>query len=75
MCLLGFSSGKFAVSNDATFIGPIPKKAYAENIRNLRPISLVGCIDKLLYKVLARRLKGVIGDLISENKNAFVRGR
>jgi len=69
-----FSSGKFVRSLNATFIGLIPKKANAENIRDFRPISLVGCIYKLLSKVLALRLRGVIGDLTSENQNAFVGG-
>ena len=45
------------------------------NIRDYQPISLVRCIYKLLSKVLAQRLRGVIGSLISENQNAFVRGR
>ena len=40
-------------SLNATFIGLIPKKANAENIRDFRLISLVGCIYKLLSKVLA----------------------
>jgi len=62
-----FSSGKFARSFNATFIGLIPKKINAESIRVFRPISLVGCIYKLLSKVLTLRLKGVIGALISSN--------
>jgi len=62
-------------SLNATFIGLIPKKANAEDIRDYRPISLVGCIYNLLSKVLAQRLRGVIGFLISENQNAFVGGR
>jgi len=70
-----FSSGKFVASLNSTFIGLIPKKAGATNIKDFRPISMVGCIYKLLSKVLARRLRGVVGDLISMNQNAFVGGR
>jgi len=70
-----YHTGKFVASLNATFIGLIPKKANAEDIRDYRPISLVGCIYKLLSKVLAQRLRGVIGSLISENQNAFVGGR
>jgi len=62
-------------SLNATFLGLIPKKAKAENIRDFRSISLVGCIYKLLSKVLARRLRSIIGNLISKNQNAFVGGR
>ena len=69
-----FSLGKFVRSLNATFIGLIPKKVNAENIRDFRPISLVGCLYKLLSKVLAYRLRGVIGDLTSGNQNAFVGG-
>jgi len=62
-------------SLNSTFIGLIPKKAGATNIKDFRPISMVGCIYKLLSKVLARRLRGVLGHLISMNQNAFVEGR
>jgi len=62
-------------SLNTTFIGLIPKKVGATNIKDFRPISLVGCIYKLLSKVLVRRLRGVIGNLISMNQNAFVGGR
>ena len=62
-----YHTGKFVASLNATFIGLIPKKANAEDIRDYRPISLVGCIYKLLSKVLAQRLRGVTGSLISEN--------
>jgi len=70
-----FSSGKFVVSLNSTFIALIPKKAETIDIKDFQPISLVGCVYKLLSKVLARRLRGVIGSLISENQNAFVGGR
>ena len=52
---------------NATFIGLIPKKANAENMRDFLSISLVGYIYKLLSKVLARRLRSIIGNLILEN--------
>ena len=35
----------------------------------------MGCVYKLLYKVLAAGLRSVVGSLISDNHNAFVRGR
>ena len=53
----------------------IPKKNGAEDIRDFKPISLVGSIYKLLAKVLANRLKSVLGGVVSESQNAFVAGR
>ena len=70
-----FSLSKFVASLNSTFIGLIPKKAGAVDIKDFRPISLVGSMYKLLSKVLPRRLGGVISFLISENQNAFVGGR
>ena len=67
--------GKFEHSLNASFIALIPKKQNASNIRDFRPISLIGSVYKLLAKVLANRLKGVLDSLISESQNAFVGGR
>ena len=53
----------------------IPKKTNAINIKDFRPISLVGSHYKLLAKVLAHRLQGVLDILISDSQNSFVRGR
>lgn len=39
-----YDNCKFEKSLDASFIALIPKKANARNIRDLRPISLVGSI-------------------------------
>ncbi|RVW75072.1 Transposon TX1 uncharacterized 149 kDa protein [Vitis vinifera] len=40
-----------------------------------QPISLLGGLYKLLAKVLANRLKKVIGKVISPDQNAFIKGR
>ena len=53
----------------------IPKKVNAINIKDFRPISLVGSLYKLLAKVLAHRLRGVLDKLISASQNSFVGGR
>ena len=53
----------------------IPKKIDAFNIRDFRPISLVGSLYKILAKVLANRLKVVLDQPISESQNSFVGGR
>ena len=66
-----YYSGKFVASLNSTFIGLISKKVGAVNLKNFRPISLVGSMYKLLSKVLARRFRGVISTLISENQKRF----
>ena len=47
-----FQYCKFEKSLNATFIALIPKKNDASNIRDFRPISLVGSVYKILPKVL-----------------------
>ena len=61
-----YQHSKFEKSLNATFIALIPKKNGASNIRDFRPISLVGSVYKILTKVLANRLKEVLDQLISE---------
>ncbi|RVW50222.1 Threonine--tRNA ligase, mitochondrial 1 [Vitis vinifera] len=65
----------FVRSLNSTFLVLIPKKAGAEDLRDFRPISLVGGLYKLLAKVLANRLKKVMGKVVSSAQNAFVEGR
>ncbi|RVW96305.1 Transposon TX1 uncharacterized 149 kDa protein [Vitis vinifera] len=67
--------GKFVKSINASFLVLIPKKGGAEDLKDFRPISLVGSLYKLLAKVLANRLKKVMGKLVSKSQNAFVEGR
>ena len=65
----------FERSLNASFFTLIPKKSNAFNIKDFRPISLVGSVYKLLSKVLANRLRVVMDNLISETQNSFVGGR
>ena len=60
---------------NATFISLIPKKSNAAEVRDFRPISLIGGVYKIIAKVLANRLKMVLGDIVHESRNAFVKGR
>ena len=47
----------------------------AEDLKDFRPISLVGGLYTLLAKVLAKKLKRVVGNLVSDFQHAFVAGR
>jgi len=42
---------------------------------DFRPISLLGCLYKLLAKVMARRLASVMNSIISPVQSAFLKGR
>ena len=70
-----FERGKFVRSLNSTFLVLVPKKGGAEDLRDYRPISLVGGLYKILAKVLANRLKKVVSKVVSSAQNAFVEGR
>jgi hypothetical protein len=70
-----YEQGTFAFSLNATFVTLIPKNQNTLNIRDFRPISLIGSVYKILAKVLANRLKWVLDGLIFESQNAFIGGR
>ena len=46
-----------------------------EELKDFRSISLVEGLYKLLAKVLANRLKLVVGKVVSENQHSFIQGR
>ena len=53
----------------------IPKKQNASNILDFHPINLIGCMYKLLARLLTNRLKIVLENIIPLSQNAFVGGR
>ncbi|GAU51587.1 hypothetical protein TSUD_414310 [Trifolium subterraneum] len=68
-------NGKLTKGLNATFIALIPKVDSPQRLNDFRPISLVGSLYKILAKVLANRLRLVVGSVISESQSAFVKGR
>ena len=70
-----FEQKKFVRSLNATFLVMIPKKGNIEDIKDYRPISVLGGLYKILAKVLANRLRRVIDKVVSPSQNAFVEGR
>ena len=66
---------KFVMNLNTTFLVLIPKKGDAEDLKDFRSIRLVGGLYKLLAKVLANRLKRIIGKVISFAQNVFMEGR
>ena len=59
-----YEYGKFVKSLNANFLVLIPKKAGPKDLRDFRPISLLGSLYKWLAKVLANRLKKVVGKVV-----------
>ena len=70
-----FAKGQFEKSLNATFIILIPKKNAIIEVKDFRPISLVGGFYKIIAKVLATTLRMVMEDIISHSQNTFVRNR
>ncbi|WJX34558.1 hypothetical protein P8452_22662 [Trifolium repens] len=68
-------NGKLTKGINSTFIALIPKIASPQRLNDFRPISLVGSLYKILAKILANRLRLVIGSVISESQTAFVKDR
>jgi hypothetical protein len=65
-------NGKLARGINTTFIALIPKVESPQKLSDFRPISLVGCLYKILVKVL-NRLHSVVGTVISETQSAFIK--
>ncbi|KAK2454307.1 hypothetical protein QL285_001883 [Trifolium repens] len=57
------------------FITLIPKVARPSSLGEFRPISLLGCLYKLIAKVLAARLAKVMDSLVATTQSAFIKGR
>ncbi|GLU05147.1 hypothetical protein SLE2022_222630 [Rubroshorea leprosula] len=67
--------GRLVKGLNSSFLTLIPKKLNPVQFKEYRPISLIGCLYKLLAKVLANRLKKVMANIISDSQSAFVGGR
>ena len=70
-----FEHNQFVKSLNASFLVMVPKGNTVEDLKDPRPISVVGSLYKILTKVLANRIKRVLGLIISQPHNAFVQGR
>jgi hypothetical protein len=68
-------NGKLTKGLNSTFIALIPKLDSPQGLNDFRPISLVGCLYKVLAKVLANRLREVVGSVVSKSQTAFVKGK
>ncbi|GKC45930.1 transposon TX1 [Tanacetum coccineum] len=60
---------------NASFITIIPKVTDPICLIDFRPISLIGCYYKIIVKMLAERVKCVVGYVVGEEQNAFIKDR
>jgi len=60
-------NGKLSKGINSTFIAMIPKVHSPQRLNDFCPISLVGCMYKVLAKVLANRLRFVIGSIVYDS--------
>jgi len=67
-------NGRLAKGINSTFIALIPKVDSPQRLNDFRPISLVGSMYKILVKVLACRLRSLIGSVVSDTQSAFIKG-
>lgn len=67
-----FHSSKAAT---ASFLALIPKSDSPQELNSYRPICLVSCFQKIISKILAGRLKFIIGSISSIEQTAFVHKR
>lgn len=70
-----FRDGRWPRGTNSSFITLIPKCDSPQGLTDYRPISLVGCLYKIVAKILAARIKRVLPKVIDENQYAFLEGR
>ena len=58
--------GKFVKSLNSTFLVMVPKKEGDDDFKDFRTISLVDSLYKLIAKVLANKLKKVMGSVVNK---------
>jgi len=68
-------NGSWPRGSNASFLCLIPKVENPQQPGEFRPISLVGCLYKIISKAFSLRLKKVIGKIIDARQSAFLKGR
>ncbi|CAN1826409.1 LINE-1 retrotransposable element ORF2 protein [Linum perenne] len=74
-CTRWLEEGTLPDSMLLTHIILLPKVDNPTNMKDLRPISLCNVLYRIIAKVLANRLRGVMPKLVSAEQSAFIKGR
>jgi hypothetical protein len=70
-----FNKHHLLKEHNHTFIALVPKQMGPSMVHHFRPISLCNIIYKVISKILANRLKGLLHHFISPYQSAFVPSR
>lgn len=70
-----FSTSRLPKGSKAAFFALIAKCDNPEGFKDFRPISMVGCIYKIIAKLLSTRLQRVMDCLIGPHQSSFIAGR
>jgi hypothetical protein len=57
------------------FVTLVPKVQLPHSLGDYRPISLLGCLYKIITKVLTNRLAKVMNSIFASTQSAFIKGR
>ncbi|KAJ9547476.1 LOW QUALITY PROTEIN: hypothetical protein OSB04_020019 [Centaurea solstitialis] len=68
-------NGRINPGSNASFITLVSKVKDPLTLSDYRPINLIGCVTKVISKVLAERLKGVLDTVVDKAQSAFIKGR
>ena len=66
---------KIGGSTNSAFLALIPKEKDADSFDRFRSSSLCNIEYKIITKIMARRLKGILPHIIQENQGGFIKGR
>ena len=70
-----FKSCTFPSRANMTWVTFISKFEDAREMKDFRPISMIGCIYNVVAKILANQLHRVMNGLVGKTQTAFVQGR
>lgn len=62
-------------SINTTWVSLVPKVPNPSKIEEYKPISVIGCLYKIISKIIANILKFVIGEIVSDTQTGFIANR